>query len=307
MIQQQYNLHPEHPERRFELPPVMFAFLVLGVVFLAYQILGGLITYLLFGFSPDAEHIQGMRLVTMISQVVFLLLPAIWLLRLQDWSIPEVMRIRSVHPGVVILVVVSVIALQFTMQAYIEIQQHVLKHYLLPDALLKLLESFEELIEDLYRKLLVMRSPGEFLFVWLVVALTPAVCEEVLFRGTVQTAFERGMRTSWALLATGVIFALFHLNPVMFVPLAILGTYFSVLTWRSGSIITAVIGHVTNNTIAIISLYFLGNDALLPEAAAGELPLAEILAGGAGGALVFTVCVVLIWRLTASGDRPDQQ
>ena len=77
-----------------------------------------------------------------------------------------------------------------------------------------------------------MHTPIEALTVWMVVALTPAICEEVLFRGTVQHAFEKKMRLRWAFLLTGAIFSFFHLNPVTFIPLALLGTYFSVLTWR---------------------------------------------------------------------------
>lgn len=285
-------------ESRPLLGPVVFGFLVLAVAFFAYQILGGLISFLLFGLSAEGD-IQGMRVVTVISQLLFLVLPAVLLLRLQRWNLRDVFRLKMPRLLPLLSVIVAVIAMQYVVQAYVEVQQYVLRHYLLPDFLLPLLDEFEQLIEELYGKLLVMRSPAEALFVWVVVALTPGFCEEVLFRGTVQYSFERGMRVRWALLLNGLIFSLFHLNPVTFVPLAMLGVFFAVITWRSGSIGYAVVAHITNNTLAVVALYVFQSDTLLPAESAGATPSAGVLLISGGiGLLVFAASMSLFWVLT---------
>lgn len=286
-------------ESRPMLGPVVFGFLVLAVAFFAYQILGGLISFLLFGIDAEGS-IQGMRVVTVISQLLFLVLPALLLLGLQRWKIREVLRLRMPRLLPLLSVIIAVIAMQYVVQAYVEVQQHVLRNYLLPDFLLPLLDEFEQLLEELYGKLLAMRSPAEALFVWVVVAVTPGFCEEVLFRGTVQYSFERGMRVRWALLLNGVIFALFHLNPVTFVPLTLLGVFFAIITWRSGSIAYAVVAHITNNTLAVVALYVFQSDTLLPAERAGATPTAEVLLISGGiGLLVFAASVALFWVLTA--------
>ncbi len=282
--------------------PVVFGFLVLAVAFFAYQILGGLISFLLFGLGAEGD-IQGMRVVTVISQLLFLVLPALLLLGLQRWKVRDVLRLKMPRLLPLLSVIVAVIAMQYVVQAYVEVQQHVLRNYLLPDSLLPLLDEFEQLLEELYGKLLAMRSPTEALFVWVVVALTPGFCEEVLFRGTVQYSFERGMRVRWALLLNGVIFSLFHLNPVTFVPLTMLGVFFAVITWRSGSIGYAVVAHITNNTLAVVALYVFQSDTLLPAESAGATPSAGVLLISGGiGLLVFAASVALFWVLTADRE-----
>lgn len=292
---------PGIPDAPPLMHPVFFAFLLLAVVFVSYQVLGGLISFLLFGFGSD-EQVQGMRLVTMVSQLLFLLLPSVLLLRLMRWDWRRVLRLRTPRIAPLLLVVVGVVSLQFVVQAYMEAQQFVLRNYLLPDSVLPLLDKFEDLLQELYGTLLGMHSPMEALFVWLVVALTPGICEEVLFRGSVQWSFEKSMRLRWAFLLNGAIFSMFHLNPVTFVPLALLGTYFAVITWRGASLWYAVTGHIVNNSIAVLALYVFDSESLLPADAAGAGPSAAALAvTGVVALAVFLASLRLFWQLTGHG------
>jgi membrane protease YdiL (CAAX protease family) len=291
--------------RRIDIPPVAFGLIMLVVTFFSYQVLGGLITYLLYGINLSGE-VQGMRVVTILSQLAFLLAPPLIMLRVQPWDIRRVLRLRAPRLAPALLVVVSVMAMQFVLQGYLVTQQFVLKEYLLPESLIKLLESLEDLIEGLYRQLLIMRSPAEMLFVLLVAAVTPAVCEEVLFRGAVLGSLERGMRTRWAVVLTGVIFSLFHLNPVTFVPLALLGMYIGFVVVRGGSLWLGVIAHAANNTIAVISLYFMESESLVPEQTATGAPSPEILLSAAVGLGIVVLGTLLFLRATSSDNDTTQ-
>ena len=282
------------------LHPVGFAFLLVLVTFVAYQVMGGVITYLLFGLETS-ENIAGVRAVTVISQLLFLALPAALLLRFMGWELRKALRLHMPRLLPLLVTVVSVIALQFVVQAWVELQDYALRRWLLPDFLMPLLDTFEELLEELYGQLLAMHTPVEALTVWVVVALTPAFCEEVLFRGAVQWSFEKKMRLRWAFLLSGAIFSFFHLNPVTFIPLAMLGVYFSVLTWRGDSLWYAVAAHATNNTIAVVALYIFRSENLLPvDAASGEPSLGMYAASGSIALTVFAICVWYFWTLTAN-------
>jgi len=302
---QYYAPNPETPPpkaRGILLPdgtihPLAFALMVLVTVFFAYQIVGGVLSVLLFGF-PAWESIQGMRIATVVSQVVFLLVPAVFLLRLQPWPLREALRLHRPRFWPMVLVVLSVVAAQFGLQAVMEVQQYALREHLLPDALLPFLDKCEQLLDSVYSSLLIMRTPVEALFVLLVVAVTPAICEEVLFRGTVMYSLERAVRVRWALLLSGVIFAAFHLNPVTFIPLAFLGTWLSVVAWRGNSIAYAIAGHLANNTIAVVSLYLFKADQLLPSATDGSFPLAAMSLGLGIGFPVFCLLAALFWSAT---------
>jgi membrane protease YdiL (CAAX protease family) len=91
---------------------------------------------------------------------------------------------------------------------------------------------------------------------WLLflLALTPAVCEEMVFRG-VLLGGTRSLETWRILLLNGVIFGAFHLSldtVVRFLPTAWLGI---VITWtvlRTGSIWTGVLMHFLNNGAIVL-------------------------------------------------------
>lgn len=288
----------EHRLAQPPLHPVGFAFLLVLVTFVGYQLLGGILTYLLFGLETT-ENIAGVRVVTVISQLLFLMLPAVVLLRFEGWKVRDALRLRMPKLLPLLVVVVSVIALQFVVQSWVELQQHFLRQYLLPDALLPILDAFEDLLEELYGQLLAMHTPVEALTVWVVIALTPALCEEVLFRGAVQYSFEKKMRLRWAFLLSGAIFSFFHLNPVTFIPLALLGAYFSVITWRGNSLGYAFAAHATNNSIAVVAMYFFKSENLLPvDSASGAPSLGMYAVSGTIALAVFAACVAYFWRLT---------
>jgi sodium transport system permease protein len=110
-----------------------------------------------------------------------------------------------------------------------------------------LLEGLEELVtaDSLER------------FVWLVVilALTPALCEEIVFRGVLLS----GTRTlePWRMIVlNGVVFGAFHLSfetAIRFLPTALLGMLIAWAVWRTGSIWVGVLMHFLNNA-SIVAL-----------------------------------------------------
>jgi len=300
-VDQYRPVSPYALKKEFSAP--LFVIFLLAVVFFTYQILGGILTVLLFGMEVTGENVQEFRVATMASQILFLLFPALIALRIKRWDAVSFLRLRLPKTSHILLIVITVVAMQFALQGYMLLQDYVLDTYLIPDVLRPYVDKLEEMIENIYAQLLVMRSPWELAFVWLVVALTPAICEEVLFRGVVQGSLERGLRLRWAFLLTGMFFALFHLNPMQFVPLAILGLYFSVIAWRARSLYIAVIAHLVNNSVAIFSLYFLGEESGL----AMDYTLAAnpaISAGiSLGGVLVAGASIVAFWMIT----RPESK
>jgi len=92
-------------------------------------------------------------------------------------------------------------------------------------------------------------SPGRLAWLLLLVAITPAVCEEILFRGVVM----KGLRSLGAPAAIGissVIFASFHLSlesAFRFLPTLWLGALLGVGVWLSGSVWIGVLMHGLNN------------------------------------------------------------
>jgi membrane protease YdiL (CAAX protease family) len=113
-----------------------------------------------------------------------------------------------------------------------------------------------------------------------VAVLVAPPCEEIAFRGYVQTTLALRRRPAVAIGGAAVLFAAMHLDPVRFPALILLGAVFGWLTWRSGSVWPAVAAHAANNGIASTLVLTLG----VPDADARPAPVWFLLATAAVGA-----------------------
>lgn len=277
--------------------PVLFAFIGLAIVFLLYQVVGGVISYILFGANVTDDNVNLMRTISVIGQFLFMLIPSVLLARSQRWDLRKIFRIRM--PGVweVVLVILAVAGLQIALQVYLISQDYILETFLMPTTLKPLIDQIKKMINELYTKLVFAHTPLELFYIIIVIGLTPAICEEALFRGLVQGAFEKGMKAAKSIVFCGIIFALFHLNPFAFVPLAILGIYFSFIVWKGNSIVLAAIAHFMNNSLAAISLYFLGTDAvIIPSQSGTDLSTPVLAANFIVGISVFSLATFFFWK-----------
>jgi sodium transport system permease protein len=91
-------------------------------------------------------------------------------------------------------------------------------------------------------------------------ALSPAICEEVLFRGVLLQSTRRTMSPRAAILINGVLFGLFHLSPWRFIPTLLLGMLLALIVLRSGSLLPGVVFHFLNNASAIVAGRLVGVD-----------------------------------------------
>lgn len=245
---------------RIGLSPVVFAILCLLGLFLLYQVVGGVVSFLLFGLTPTPENVTGLRVVTALGQILLLFIPTLLLVRLATRTPRDYFRLRRPTLLQALLAVVGILALQQVLQIYLVFQSKIP----LPEDLARLLEQYRTLVEESLKLLVSSNSLGELAWVMTVIALVPAVVEEFLFRGLIQSSLERGSSPMRAAVATGVIFGAYHLVPSSFVPLALLGVYLGYLACRSGSVWVAVIAHFCNNAAACIATYLhVDDDAVL--------------------------------------------
>jgi len=87
-------------------------------------------------------------------------------------------------------------------------------------------------------------------------AVTPAVCEEALFRGAILQGLRRQFTVPVSCLLTGILFGIMHGDVWRFVPTTILGVLLSWVALTSGSIIPSMLVHVLNNGVLIVLGYY---------------------------------------------------
>jgi membrane protease YdiL (CAAX protease family) len=96
------------------------------------------------------------------------------------------------------------------------------------------------------------------------VALTPAVCEEALFRGPILRGFLSRVGPAAAAVMTGLLFGIFHIELSRILPTALLGILLSQIALQAGSILPSMLAHFLNNA-CLITMAYLGIDERVPE------------------------------------------
>ena len=101
----------------------------------------------------------------------------------------------------------------------------------------------------------------------------------MFFRGYVQRNLERGLGAVAGMVATGIVFGLFHLRFSQVVPLALIGIYMAYLAWRTGSVWIPILIHFVNNGAMVILAVVAGDDGGLATPGSGQIPWYLVLVG----------------------------
>jgi sodium transport system permease protein len=135
-----------------------------------------------------------------------------------------------------------------------------------------LLPPPKEYLEE-FRKLLFPELPRGLAASLFLFAFTPAVCEEVLFRGLILRGLLTRLSPATAIALCGAMFGLFHIDVYRLLPTALLGVMLSFIAWRSGSLLPSIAAHFLNNAILVL-LGHLGLDRRVDTVGtAGKLAL----------------------------------
>lgn len=170
----------------------------------------------------------------------------------------------------------------------------------LPDALGSLREWLDETnatIQEGYDALLNINSVPKLISMLLVVAILPAIGEELIFRGGFQQILHQWTKNGHvAVWLAAVIFSLFHFQLYYFLPRLILGAAIGYLFLWSGNLWYAIIAHFFNNAwVVVIAYFYLQQGKTVQDLQETEvIPPALLI----GGTLLFIV-VLLVFRFFA--------
>jgi sodium transport system permease protein len=102
------------------------------------------------------------------------------------------------------------------------------------------------------QKVLLMedKKPSLWLLIFLI-GITPAICEEILFRGFIQTGLSR-MGVRLGILGTAFLFAVAHSSIYRMIPTLLLGLAMCFAMHKSRSLITSMLLHGINNSFMVV-------------------------------------------------------
>lgn len=95
------------------------------------------------------------------------------------------------------------------------------------------------------------------------VAVLGPILEELLFRGAVTKVLLQKYRPTTAILISGLLFGLFHINPAQVVSASLIGFLLAWLYWRTRSVVPGILIHILNNGFSVyLSLHYPGVENL---------------------------------------------
>lgn len=239
--------------------PLLTMLFVLVMSFMVFQGLAALVAVVLIvmeGGVPEVvtadlltENPRALLIGNTVGQFVGMGFLVWFWTRLHTRAKAGFLRVRKTDWGLVGLGVLGLVVLMPVVQWLGGLNELIP----LPEGLRALEEAQMALIEQ------ILGGDTGFFFNLFVLALTPALCEELLFRGYVQRQLERLGGPITALVLTGLFFGLYHLRLSQVIPLSVLGIYMGYLVWRTGSLWPAVVVHFFNNAFAIVATRFVAS------------------------------------------------
>lgn len=158
---------------------------------------------------------------------------------------------------------------------------------LLANAAFRLQSRFVPVPDELFAEMegLFNVQEGNLALIFFAIAISPGICEEMLFRGLLLGRFRRQMPPWRAVVLGGFLFGLFHLSIYRILPTALMGTVAGTLVVATGSIFPAMGLHAAYNGIVVLS----GRWEWLASLEEFDLPVVggAILLAAVGAALLF--------------------
>ena len=166
----------------------------------------------------------------------------------------------GLNQGVPIISIISVFALILAAQPIINWMAEWNSKMTLPVSLHAIqdwMKYAEEEAATLTEAFLTIKTPIDFVIVFIMVAVLPAIGEEMLFRGVIQKLLKEWLKNAHlAIFISAFLFSALHMQFFGFVPRLLLGMLLGYLLEWSGSLWLPVAAHFINNGSAVILSYF---------------------------------------------------
>lgn len=150
--------------------------------------------------------------------------------------------------------------------------------------------ELEESLADLTKFLTTYDSNVYFIFSIVVIAVIPAIGEELLFRGLLQNIFHKLIKNEHlAIWIAAFLFSAIHFQFYGFIPRMLLGALFGYLYLWSGNLLVPIVAHFVNNGVSLFTLFFYQRGYTEFDAESTEaLPIAPVIVF----AIVFVITFV---------------
>jgi len=148
-----------------------------------------------------------------------------------------------------------------------EINQHIY----LPASLMEQAKALDLAYKTMMLNMAHINNVIDYLTALVVMALAPAIFEEILFRSTIQPLFIGWTKNVWVgIIITSVFFSAIHFSFFGFLSRTALGILLGLLFYYSKNIWFSILMHFLNNALIVTQLYIVGKQGKSLEKAMDE-------------------------------------
>lgn len=260
--------------KRITLTGVNVVFFIFSVIFIFYQ--------LAFAVIFGEQFINGnIYLIILINEFIIILIPVLLYTLIKKADFKETFRIKKLNP------VHGVIIFFLSITAY-------------PVALMlnNIFAYFLQFVGDIpAQEIPIPRTLGELLLGVLIVALSPAICEELFHRGLLLSAYER-RGSMKAVVITAIFFGMFHFDMTNFFGPVFLGLLIGYYVIRTNSIFAGMLAHFINNAISEVFQFVISDKNIPEKLTVSTQDLAQIMLLGFAGMLLTGILLAVFKKAT---------
>lgn len=235
---------------------VIFLALIVGCMIVA-SVLGVIIASIFFGFGIPADALDQAayyRIVQSFGSVGTFMLPPLFFsyLSKRKWFSYNRMNKAPDYKLCNIVIVMSLVIIPIVL-ALAEWNEG----WKLPEALAGLedwMRRMDKQNQELVNLMMRDSRVSILLINIFVMAMLPAVGEELMFRGTIQPFLQKWTKNPhWAIWITAIIFSAIHFQISGFIPRMLIGAYLGYLCYWSGSLWLPILAHFMHNSMSILT------------------------------------------------------
>ncbi len=227
------------------------------IVFLFFIIIVSISVSVIFTKDISVNETESFKLLTALQHILIFVIPPVFAAYIYSKSVKKYLYLNNCK---LILIFLTILIVFFAIPV-INFTGLINSNLSLPEGLSGLediMKKMEESAKIITEKFLNVDTVGGLIINIIIIAVLPAIGEELLFRGVLLRLFNDWVKNMHiAIIISAFFFSFIHLQFYGFIPRMLLGILFGYLLYWSGSIWLPVLAHFINNTLAVTAFYFM--------------------------------------------------
>ena len=252
---------------------LMFALFIMVASVLAFMVLGILLalpfvgmTDLMNSLSANAdtpESIYFLKYFQVLQSIGLFVVPPIILALLYHGNISEYLKIdRSTDKQNYLFATLTLLMVI----PFINFLGELNSQMRFPESLSGLenwMKTMEDAAEIMIEKFMKVEGVSGLMFNIFMIAVLPALGEELMFRGVIQRIFTNWTRNHhWGIWISAFLFSAMHMQFFGFFPRMVLGAMFGYLLVWTGTMWVSILAHFVNNAMGVMGYYFINKGVI---------------------------------------------